>query len=89
MSTALPRRITVVVAMLLVAGCSEQPRLTQAGALRSAFDVTGVPSTPTTSVRWNEIARTLVASHNTNGPMASRVYALVSMAQFTAVASGG
>ena len=37
-----------------------------------------------TSVQWNEVARALVASHNTNGPMASRVYALVSVAQFLA-----
>src|SRR5215831_17778898 len=37
------------------------------------------------SVQWNGVARSLVASHNTNGPMASRVYALVSVAQFSAV----
>jgi PAP2 superfamily len=37
-----------------------------------------------TSVHWNEIARNLVASHNVNGPLASRVYALVSVAQFDA-----
>ena len=37
-----------------------------------------------TSVHWNAVARALVASHNTNGPMASRVYALVSVAQFAA-----
>jgi membrane-associated phospholipid phosphatase len=36
-------------------------------------------------VRWNAIARSLVASHNTNGPLASRAYALVSMAQLGAV----
>jgi hypothetical protein len=38
-----------------------------------------------TSVHWNEIARILVASHNTNAPMATRVYALTSVAQFRAV----
>jgi membrane-associated phospholipid phosphatase len=37
------------------------------------------------SVQWNGVARSLVASHNTNGPLASRVYALVSVAQFGAV----
>jgi membrane-associated phospholipid phosphatase len=37
------------------------------------------------SVLWNLTARHLVASHNTNGPLASRVYALVSVAQFSAV----
>jgi hypothetical protein len=39
------------------------------------------------SVRWNQTARDLVASHNTNGPLASRVYALVSVAQFSAATS--
>jgi len=37
------------------------------------------------SVQWNGVARSLVAAHNTNGPLASRVYALVSVAQFDAV----
>jgi hypothetical protein len=36
------------------------------------------------SVLWNQTARDLVAAHNTNGPLASRVYALVSVAQFSA-----
>ena len=39
------------------------------------------------SVLWNQTARDLVASHNTNGPLASRVYALVSVAQFSAATS--
>ena len=34
------------------------------------------------AVRWNEVARDLVASHRTDPPMASRVYALLSVAQF-------
>ena len=41
------------------------------------------------SVHWNEIARDLVASHNTNGPLASRVYALVSVAQFRSARATG
>jgi membrane-associated phospholipid phosphatase len=45
----------------------------------------GEATRPNVSVRWNELARALVASHNTNTPMASRVYALVSVAQFQAV----
>jgi hypothetical protein len=45
---------------------------------------TGAASGSNTSVHWNEVARALVASHNTNGPLASRVYALVSVAQFRA-----
>ena len=40
---------------------------------------------PNVSIHWNEVARSLVASHNLNGPMASRAYALVSVAQFGAV----
>jgi membrane-associated phospholipid phosphatase len=34
------------------------------------------------TVRWNEIARDLVAKHRTSAPMASRVYALLSVAQY-------
>jgi membrane-associated phospholipid phosphatase len=45
------------------------------------------PSRPNISVRWNEVARSLVAARNTNAPLASRVYALVSVAQFGAVAA--
>ena len=37
------------------------------------------------STRWNEIARDLVAKHRTSAPMASRVYALVSVAQYDAL----
>jgi membrane-associated phospholipid phosphatase len=37
------------------------------------------------SVRWNEIARDLVAKHRTNHPMASRAYALLSVAQYDAL----
>jgi membrane-associated phospholipid phosphatase len=33
-------------------------------------------------LRWNEIARDLVARHRTNAPRASRVYALLSAAQY-------
>ena len=52
-----------------------------ASALRAAE---ASSTTQNTSVHWNEIARALVGSHNTNGPLASRVYALVSVAQFEA-----
>jgi len=37
------------------------------------------------AVRWNEIARGLVIKYRTPPPMASRVYALVSVAQYDAV----
>lgn len=36
-------------------------------------------------VRWNEIARDLVAKHRTDPPMASRTYALLSVAQYEAL----
>jgi hypothetical protein len=86
MSTTLSRLAAVVVPLSLVVGCSDQPHSTQPLAAQAAtLDVARAPSSPTTSVRWNEIARNLVASHNTNGPLASRVYALVSMAQLAAL----
>ena len=71
---------------MIVAGCSDHPT-TIARLHPSTFAADAAPASraPTTSVRWNEVARSLVASHNTNGPMASRVYALVSMAQLAAV----
>jgi membrane-associated phospholipid phosphatase len=37
------------------------------------------------SLRWNEIARDLVAKHRTAPPLASRVYALLSVAQYDAL----
>jgi membrane-associated phospholipid phosphatase len=37
------------------------------------------------SVRWNEIARDLVAKHRTDPPMAARLYALLSVAQYDAL----
>ena len=82
------RHVAVTFCTTFIAvGCSEHPT-TLARPLPSAraFVVAPASLTPTTSVRWNEIARSLVASHNTNGPMASRVYALVSVAQLAAVA---
>lgn len=36
-------------------------------------------------VRWNEMARQLVSKYTTNPPMASRVYALLSVAQYDAL----
>lgn len=74
---------------IIAIGCSEQPASSArlSGPARNAADAEPRSSIPTTSVRWNEMARNLVASHNTNGPMASRVYALVSMAQLAAAES--
>jgi len=37
--------------------------------------------------RWNEIARSLVVKNSTSAPMASRVYALLSVAQYDALVS--
>jgi hypothetical protein len=88
------RRITsatgaLILGALFGTACSEQTE----GTTRIAAPTSGAESARrtdagssrrNTSVHWNEVARALVASHNTNGPMASRVYALVSVAQFRA-----
>jgi PAP2 superfamily len=41
---------------------------------------------PSASARWNQVARDLVSKYGTDPPMASRVYALLSVAQDRAVA---
>ncbi len=38
-------------------------------------------------IGWNEIARDLVTKHKTDPPMASRIYALLSIAQYDALVS--
>jgi membrane-associated phospholipid phosphatase len=87
------RRLTVctvalVLATIVSVACAElATSSTTHSASAGTLDADRRPSTPSTSVRWNEIARSLVASHNTNGPMASRAYALVSMAQLAAAES--
>jgi membrane-associated phospholipid phosphatase len=85
-------RMSAVTAGLLVAtitgtACSDRSEATfTAPAARSAGrDIQASSNDENVSVQWNGVARSLVASHNTNGPMASRVYALVSVAQFRAV----
>jgi len=87
MSSTRHRLLSAVVAgSLVAAACSEQSRLAEPRAAQVTADLArAISTTPTTSVRWNAIARSLVASHNTNGPLASRAYALVSMAQLAAV----
>ena len=73
-------------AAILSVACIEQPtKPTRQSPALSAFDAASRGSTRTASVRWNELSRAFVASHNTNGPMASRAYALVSVAQLAAV----
>jgi hypothetical protein len=85
--TRLLRRAIALAATCTAAACSDHATVaTPTHALTTEFNA-AKSNAPTTSVRWNEIARSLVASHNTNGPMASRVYALVSVAQFAAVNS--
>lgn len=90
MSSVSSRVAATFLASFLVVGCADQNRLAEPRASRVPVDASRSATeaaTPPTSVRWNEIARSLVASHNTNGPLASRVYALVSMAQLQAVAT--
>lgn len=83
-----PRRINpLTAAVVLIAtfgvACAEHPvSPSHTEALSASFSASTRPTETSTPVHWNEVARTLVASHNTNGPMASRVYALVSVAQF-------
>src|ERR1700730_13962928 len=70
-----------------VAGCSDpmtNPNQLTPQSAASASGERRVTVARRASVLWNQTARDLVASHNTNGPLASRVYALVSVAQFSA-----
>lgn len=75
----------------LTGACTERNAdVTRIGAPRTGSEQAAPDArTPRTnaSIQFNEVARTLVASHNTNAPMASRVYALVSVAQFEAASA--
>ena len=86
-NTTLRRIAALAVSAAAATACSDHPSVASpVHPLTESFDASSSSKTdaPTTSVRWNEIARGLVASHNTNGPMAARVYGLVSVAQFAA-----
>jgi hypothetical protein len=48
-------------------------------------DARRVDATTTSIVRWNSLARDLVAKTKTNPPAASRIYAILSMAQYRAI----
>lgn len=65
------------VAAAFLAGCGDGP-LVPTATPPSAPDATEV-------IAWNERARELVAANNTDPPMASRVYALLSVAQYRAL----
>ena len=54
----------------------------QANLTAHSIDRINYWSNISSSVRWNEIARSLVIKHLIDPPMASRVYALVSVAQY-------
>jgi len=62
--------------LTLVAACSDST----APTTRPAFE-------PSASVRWNAIARDLIIKYKTDPPLASRTYALLSVAQDRAVRS--
>lgn len=86
-----PLTAALVSSAMFGAACSDHPvspARIEAPAATASASTRPADSNPTaqsgTTVHWNEVARALVASHNTNGPMASRVYALVSVAQFAA-----
>ncbi len=87
----LPSTGALIVATMFAVACSEQsdsiarldaPLTARSASLPRPTDVGA--SARNISVHWNEVARALVGSHNTNGPLASRVYALVSVAEFRA-----
>lgn len=61
--------------LLLVTACSDGPTAPRAHPLLE----------PAASTRWNQIARDLVTSYNTDPPMASRTYALLGVAEERAV----
>ena len=81
------RAALLALATAAVAGCNDpitNPNQLMPRSAASASDERPVTVASRASVLWNQTARDLVASHNTNGPLASRVYALVSVAQFSA-----
>lgn len=61
----------------------------QAGATGEAMERLAFWTSVPSSVRWNEIARSLVIKYQTDPPMASRVYALVSVAQYDGLVAAG
>ena len=61
----------------------------QAGATEEAMERVAFWTSVPSSVRWNEIARSLVIKYQTDPPMASRVYALVSVAQHDGLVAAG
>src|SRR6185503_1169532 len=72
-----------VATMVGVTACSDQVPTAPAPP---AVSLTSVSADVNGSViAWNEIARRLVSEHRTDPPMASRVYALLSVAQLDAV----
>jgi len=81
-------RVTLLaLGTVAVAGCKDPitiPNQLTPGSAASVSAERPVTVVSSASVLWNLTARNLVASHNTNGPLASRVYALVSVAQFSA-----
>src|SRR5690348_16993950 len=75
------------VILLFVGACSDT--LTTAPSTRAASvladRVTGPTDARSAALEWNEIAQQLVADHSTDPPMASRFYALLSVAQWEAI----
>lgn len=56
-----------------------------AAAIAPTFAVASAKSYPTGVVRWNAVARQLVAAHQVSPPRASRIYAYLSVAQDRAI----
>jgi membrane-associated phospholipid phosphatase len=81
------RAVLFALATVALVGCNDsitRPNQITPQSAASASADRRVMGARLASVLWNQTARDLVSSHNTNGPLASRVYALVSVAQFAA-----
>jgi hypothetical protein len=80
-------RLLLVVSALFLQGCDSQlttPADSEAGLLLRS-ETPPTPVAPGTVLGWNEIARELVSTYSTSPPRASRVYALLSVAEYNAI----
>jgi hypothetical protein len=86
-TSSITRAVLLAVGTTAVAACTDPSthltRVTPRPASSLRADQPAIVANLAT-VRWNQTARDLVASHNLNGPLASRTYALVSVAQLGA-----
>ena len=82
------RALAACLALTVVAACSDSSiTAPDAPTLDRAATTGATPATQSrlASIRWNELARALVAAERTAPPMAARYYAMLSVAQVQAV----